>query len=189
SGALVLGIVILPFDGEGSRRTRQAQLGLHEFKTAADGVICLPNQKLFRAIDERTSLLEAFHITNELVAEGVRGISRLLSRPGLMNVDFADLCSVAQGRHTESCLATAIAQGDNRARDVIEKLLAHPLLEGGQALAEAASVLVSIAGGPSLTMAEVNRILEQIDRQWDHDNIILRASIDEERGDRRLDTL
>jgi len=94
----------------------------------------------------------------------VRGIWRLLSRPGLINVDFADLCSVTRGRHAESCLVTAEAQGENRSREVMEKILAHPLIEGGQVLTESAGVLVCIAGGKGLTMAEVNRIMEQINR-------------------------
>lgn len=189
TGALVLSIVVLPFDCEGSRRARQAQLGLHELKGAADGVICLPNQRVFKLIDENTSLLEAFHITNELVAQGVRGIWRLLSRPGLINVDFADLCSVTRGRHAESCLVTAEAQGENRSREVMEKIMAHPLIEGGQVLTESAGVLVCIAGGKGLTMAEVNRIMEQINRQCEQANIIMGAAVDEELGDKLLVTL
>jgi cell division protein FtsZ len=189
TGALVLSIVMLPFDCEGSRRARQAQLGLHELKSAADGVICLPNQRVFKLIDEHTSLLEAFHITNELVAQGVRGIWRLLSRPGLINVDFADLCSVTRGRHAESCLVTAEAQGENRGREVMERIMAHPLVEGGQVLAESAGVLVCIAGGKGLAMAEVNRIMEQINRQCEQAHIIMGAAIDEELGEKLLVTL
>jgi cell division protein FtsZ len=189
TGALVLSIVMLPFDCEGSRRTRQAQLGLHDLKGAADGVICLPNQRVFKLIDENTSLLEAFHITNELVAQGVRGIWRLLSRPGLINVDFADLCSVTRGKHAESCLVTAEAQGESRSREVMEKILAHPLIEGGQVLTESAGVLVCIASGRSLAMAEVNRIMEQINRQCEQAHIIMGAAIDEELGDKLLVTV
>jgi len=126
TGALVLGIALLPFDCEGNRRARQAQSGLQEWKAAADGVICVANQKVLKLVDEKTSLIDAFRITNELVAQGVRGIWRLLFRPGLINVDFAHLCAVTRGRHAESCLATAEAQGENRAREVTEKLLAHP---------------------------------------------------------------
>jgi cell division protein FtsZ len=189
TGALVLSIVMLPFDCEGSRRTRQAQLGLHELKGAADGVICLPNQRVFKLIDENTSLLEAFHITNELVAQGVRGIWRLLSRPGLINVDFADLCSVTRGKHAESCLVTAEAQGENRSREVMDKIMAHPLVDGGQVLTESAGVLVCIAGGKGLTMAEVNRIMEQINRQCEQANIIMGAAVDEELGEKLLVTL
>jgi len=189
TGALVLAIVVLPFDCEGNRRQRQAQLGLHDLKNAADGVICLPNQKVFKLIDEKTSLLEAFGITNELVAQGVHGIWRLLSRPGLINVDFADLCAVTQGKHAESTLATAEAKGENPAREVMEKLLAHPLVEGGQVLSEAAGILVCIAGGPGLTMLDVNRIMEQINRHAEQAHIIMGATIDEELEDRLSVTL
>src|SRR5580765_6615585 len=116
TGALVIGVVILPFDCEGIRRQRQALLGLHALKDVADGVICLPNQKVFKLIDEKTSLVQAFQITNELVAQGVRGLWRLLSRPGLINVDFADLCAVTRGKHAESSLVVAEANGENRSR-------------------------------------------------------------------------
>jgi cell division protein FtsZ len=180
AGALVFSIVMLPFDCEGSRRARQAQWGLQELKNAADGVICLPNQKIFKLIDEKTSLLEAFEITNELVAQGVRGIWRLLSRPGLINVDFADLCTVTQGQHAESTLATAEAKGEHRAREVMEKLLAHPLVEAGQVLSEASGILVCIVGGRDLTMQDVNRLMEQVSRHAEHAHIIMGAAIDEE---------
>jgi cell division protein FtsZ len=189
TGALVLSIVMLPFDWEGGRRLRQAQLGLHELKGVADSVICLPNQRVFKLIDDNTSLLEAFDISNELVAQGVRGIWRLLSRPGLINVDFADLCSVTRGKHAESCLITAEAQGEGRSREVMENILAHPLIEGGQVLAESAGVLVCIAGGKGLTMAEVNWIMERISRQCEQAHIIMGAAIDEELGDKLLVTL
>jgi cell division protein FtsZ len=178
-GALVLGLLVLPFEWEGGRRQRQAQLGLHEMKAAADGVICLPNQKLFKLIDEKTSLVDTFAITHELLAQGVRGIWRMLMRPGLINVDFADLCSVTRGKHSENSLAMAEAMDENRAREVVEKLFKHPLLDGGQALTDAASVLVSIVGGPDLTMAEVNRVMEQINRQCESAHIIMGAAIEE----------
>jgi cell division protein FtsZ len=178
-GALVLGMLVLPFDWEGGRRLRQAQLGLHEMKAAADGVICLPNQKLFSIIDEKTSMVETFAITHELLAQGVRGIWRMLMRPGLINVDFADLCSVTRGKHSENSLATAEACDEHRAREVVEKLFKHPLLDGGQALTDAASVLVSLVGGPDLTMAEVNRVMEQINRQCESAHIIMGAAIEE----------
>ncbi len=127
-------------------------------------MICLPNQKVFKLIDENTSVPEALKITNELLAQGVRGIWRLLTQTGLINVDFNDLCAVLRGRHEESSLATVEASGENRSHEVIEKLLAHPFLECGQVLAEADAVLVSLAGGPDMTMSEINRIMEKINR-------------------------
>src|SRR6185369_12548906 len=152
-------------------------------KSAADGVISLPNQRVFKLVDDKTSLLEAFQITNDLIAQGVRGIWRLLSRPGLINVDFAGLCSVTQGRHAESALATADARGENRTRDVMEKLMSHPLIEGGAALTDASGVVVCIAGGPDLSLAEVNRVMDQINRQCEGANLIFGAAIDESLGD------
>ncbi len=183
AGALVLGIVILPFDCEGHRRQRQAQLGFEELKQAADAVICLPNQKVFRLIDEHTSLVDAFAITNGFVAQAVGAVYGLLTRPGLINVDFADLCAVTQGKHSETSLATARASGERRAREVVEKLLAHPLLDGSHSLADATAVLVWIGGGRGLTMAEVNRVMEQVNRHCEHAHIILGAAVDEELGD------
>jgi cell division protein FtsZ len=177
SGALVLGIVTMPFEFEGSRRQRQAQLGLRELKAAADGVICLPNQKVFKLIDENTSVNEALKITNEYLAQGVRGIWRLVTQTGLINVDFNDLCAVLRDRHEESTLATVEAGGDGRSQEILNKLTTHPFLEGGQALAEADAVLVSLAGGPDLTMAEVNRLMEQINRQCEGAHIIMGATI------------
>ena len=177
NGALVMGIATLPFEFEGSRRQRQAQLGLRELKSAADGVICLPNQKVFKLIDENTSMPEAFKITNEFLAQGVRGIWRLVTHTGLINVDFNDLCAVLRGRHEESSLATVEASGENRSHEVVEKIIAHPFLENGQVLAEADAVLVSLAGGPDMTMAEVNRVMEQINRQCENAHIIMGAGI------------
>src|SRR5882724_10014139 len=164
-GALVLGIVTLPFEFEGGRRGRQAQLGLRDLKEAADGVICLPNQKVFKMIDQNTSVNEALKVTDELLAQGVRGIWRLLTHTGLINVDFNDLCAVVRGRHEESSLATVEASGENRSHEVVEKLMAHPFLECGQVLADADTVLVSLAGGPDMTLPEVNRVMEKINRQ------------------------
>ena len=129
-------------------------------KAAADAVICLPNQKLFKLLDENTSVLETFGIGHSLMADGLRGIWRLLTQTGLINVDFADLCSVTRGRHVASSFATAEAGGEKRSEQVMEKLLAHPLLDGGQVLNESDAVLVSLAGGPDLTMSEVNKIME-----------------------------
>jgi cell division protein FtsZ len=189
AGALALAMVMLPFECEGPRRQRQALAGLQELKTAADGVICLPNQKVFRLIDEKTSLLEAFQITNQFVAQGVRAIWRLLARPGLINVDFADLCAVTRGKHAESSLATAEAAGDNRAREVMEKLLAHPLIDGGQMLNGAVGALVCIAGGPNLAISEVARVMEQINRHCEQAHVIMGAAIDEELKDRLMVTV
>lgn len=182
ANALVVGVVTMPFEFEGPWRNKQAAAGLHELKAASDAVICLPNQKVCKLVDEKTSVLHAFAVTNELMAQGVRGIWQMLTRPGLINVDFAYLYSVLRGRHAESAFATAHASGEHRAREVVEQLAANPLLDNGQALAEAENLLINIVGGPELSIADVNMVMEQINRRVESPQIIMGASIDENSG-------
>jgi cell division protein FtsZ len=180
TGALVLAFVTLPFLCEGNRRQQQARQGLEQLKAVADGVICLPSQKTFKLIDENTSVLDTFRITGVLLVEGVRGVWQLLTRPGLIQIHFDDLCGLVRNRHSESSFAFVEATGAGRSREVVEKLLAHPLLDEGRALAESDAVLVSLMGGKDLTMAEVNRVMEQIGRHCEHAQIIMGAAVDAE---------
>jgi cell division protein FtsZ len=108
----------------------------------------------------------------------VRGVWHLLTRPGLIQIHFDDLCALVRDRHSESVFACVEASGAGRSREVVEKLLAHPLLDEGRALAESDAVLVSLVGGKDLTMAEVNRVMEQISRQCERAEIIMGAAID-----------
>jgi cell division protein FtsZ len=178
SGALVLGIVALPFDFEGERRHRQAQLACHQLKSAADAVICLANQKTCKLIDDKTSMVDAFKISNELLAQGFRGIWRMLTLSGLIQVGFGDLCAATRGRHSESYFAAIEVAGENPAQQALEKLIAHPLLEGGRILQETECLLISIIGGPDLKMSEVNRLMEKISRQSENAHVIFGAAID-----------
>jgi len=184
AGALALAFVTLPFDCEGNRRHQQAQHGLEQLKAAADGVIYLPNQKTFKLIDENASVLDTFQATTQLLIEGVRGVWRLLMHRGLIEIYFDDLCRLLRDRHGESCFAAVEAAGTTRARDIIEKLPAHPLLDGGQALKDADAVLVSLMGGPDLTMAEINRVMESVNRQCERAQVIMGAAVDEAFRDR-----
>jgi cell division protein FtsZ len=178
SGALVMAMVTLPFEFEGARRQRQAEAGLELLKAAADAVICLPNQKLFQLMDENTSVVETFAISNGLLAEGLRGVWRMLAQTGLINVDFADLCAVARGRHATSSFATAETSGDKRAEQLVEKLLVHPLLDNGKILNQSDTLLVSIVGGPDMTMSEVNKAMCTLNRQCENAHVIFGATID-----------
>jgi cell division protein FtsZ len=189
TGALVLAFVTTPFQCEGTRRHRVAQHGLAELKAAADGAICLPNQQVFKMIDENTSVLDTFKITNEFLVAGVRGVWRLLLHKGLIEIHFADLAALLRDRHAESTFAVAEAFGPTRSREVMDKLLAHPMLKGGQVLGEAEAVLVSLMGGPDLTMAEVNRVMEQVNRQCEHAQVVMGAAIDEAFKERLAVTL
>jgi cell division protein FtsZ len=179
AGALVLAFVTLPFACEGNRRQQQAQSGLDQLKSIADGVISLQCQKTFKLIDENTSVLDTFRITDGLLVESVRGVWRLLTRPGLIRIHFDDLCALVRDRHSESVFASVEATGPARAREVVEKLIAHPLLDEGRALAESGAVLVSLMGGKDLTMAEVNRVMEQIGGHCERAQIIMGAAVDE----------
>jgi cell division protein FtsZ len=179
TGALVMAFVTLPFTCEGNRRRQQAQAGLDQLKAVADGVVCLPCEKTFKLIDENTSVLDTFRITDGLLAESVRGVWRLLTRQGLIRIHFDDLCAMVRDGHSENAFASVEATGPARAREVVEKLIAHPLLDEGRALAESDAVLVSLMGGKELTMAEVNRVMEQIVRQCERAQIIMGAAVDE----------
>ncbi len=189
SGALTLGFATLPFACEASRRARQAQQGLERLQTAADGVICLANEKIVRLIDENTSLLDTFKISSEMLTDGVRGVWQLLNYNGLIEIHFDDLRELIRDGKAENVFATAEASGPNRGREVVEKLVAHPLLDGGRALGAAQSALVSIVGGPGLSMAEVNRVMEQINRQCEGAQVLMGAAIDEAFKDRLAVTL
>jgi cell division protein FtsZ len=179
TGALVLAFITLPFACEGNRRQQQAQQSLEQLKSVADGVICLPCQKTFKLLDENTSVLDTFRITGELLVEGVHGVWRLLTRPGLIQIHFDDLCALVRDRHSESAFASVEASGPARSREVVEKLLTHPLLDEGRALSESDVVLVSLMGGKDLTMAEVDRVVEQIGRHCERAQVIMGAAVDE----------
>jgi cell division protein FtsZ len=178
NGALVIAVVTTPFDFEGVRRMKQAQQGLQTLRASSDAVICIPNQKLSRLLDANTTILDAFTRTDELIACALRGIWKMLTHPGLINVDFSYLCSVLRGRHVESALATAESAGENRARDLIEQLLGNPFLDGGQMLSSADQVLVSLVGSQDMTLAEINRIMEQLNRHVESGQLIFGTAID-----------
>lgn len=177
-GSLVLAFATLPFDCEGNRRQQQAEEGLAELKEVADGVICLPNQKLFKLLDENTSVLDTFRHSSELVLEGVAAMARLITSKGLIEIHFADLCTFLREHHAESCFATAEAAGPTRSREVIDKLLSHPMLDAGKALNEAGAVLVSLIAGTDLTMAEINRVMEHINSKCSKAQVMMGAAVD-----------
>lgn len=178
AGALVLGFVTLPFDCEGSRRQNLARAGLEELKAAADGVICLPCQKMIGLIDENASLLDTFKTTTQFLLDGARGVWRLLEFKGLIPLHFADLCSVLRDRHTENCFAAVVANGPERTQAAVEKLLAHPMLEAGAALADAQTALVSVVGGPELKLSDVNRVMAQIKEKCPRAEWMMGAVVD-----------
>jgi len=179
TGALVLGFVTLPFECEGNRRSAQARASLDQIRAVADGVICLPNQKASKLIDEHTSVVDTFRISGGLLTEAIRGVWQLMTRPGLIQIHLSDLCALVRDKNSEGVFAFVESSGPTRSREVVEKLLAHPLLDEGRALTESDAVLVSLMAGVDLTMGEVNRIMEQITRQCERAQVIMGASVDE----------
>ena len=188
-GALVIGFAVLPFEMEGSRRMRQAERAHGTLREFADGVVCWPNQRMFRLIAENSTVADTLRNANERVADGVCGLWRILARRGLMDVQFPELCGVLRDAHAEALFAAAEAEGESRAAVAVEKLLAHPLMEGGDALTGARAVLVGIAAGSSLTMAEVGRVMEAVNSRCGEARVFLGAAEDASLGERLVVTV
>lgn len=184
AGARVLGLVTLPFEWEGSRRLAQAQAGLEHLQAAADGLLCLPQQMLVRMMAPETPVPQAFLRSAELLSSALQGLARLARCTRRFGADFADLARVLQASGSSSVFATAETQGANRARELPDRLLANPLLAGGHALAEATDVLVSFAGGPDLTVSQVEYVMSQISRHAERAHLIMSVAIDEQFTDR-----
>jgi hypothetical protein len=149
----------------------------------------LPNQKILQLIQENTSVIDTFKIANQLLADAMRGVWRLVSFKGLIEIPLEDLCSLLQDRHFESAFAVAEAEGTDRQNTVMKKLLAHPMLEEGKVLSDAEAIIVSLTGGPNLTMAEVNHIVEQIKAKSGPSQVRMGACIDQSFGERLAVTL
>lgn len=153
AGALTVGVVTKPFSFEGAERTRLAEEGLRELITAVDAMIVIPNDKLFEIIEKQTSFLEAFGMCDEILKQGVEGISDLITTPGIINVDFADVRTIMQNTGT-ALMGIGVGTGERRAADAAERAINSPLLD--TSIDGARGVLFSIAGGTDLTMWEIN---------------------------------
>ncbi len=189
SGALVLAFVSLPFECEGNRRQQQAQQALDHLKLACDGVLCLPNQKAFKLLCEDVSFCESFRASVKLLIEGALGVWRLMTHRGFIEIHFEQLSALLRERHGESCFATVESSGENRVVELSQKLSSHPLLDGTKALEESATVLVSILGGPDISMKDVNRVMQQVNTHAPKARVIMGAAVDESFRDRLAVTI
>ncbi len=180
AGALVLGVAVLPFDYEGTLRRSNAAAGLQALRSAADAVICVPNQGVATMLDDKTPLLEMFAAANDMVAQSVASIWRLLHRPALNPVSFADLERLLRGRHAASVFAAVEVRGPGRAREALERLQRHPFLQAGQMLVEADAALLAVAGGNDLRFDEVQSLQDQFQRLCEHAQLITGAAVDPE---------
>ena len=175
--ALTVGVVTRPFSFEGRRRMQQADQGIALLKDKVDTLIVIPNDKLLQIVDKRTSLLEAFRIADDVLRQGVQGISDLIAVPGLINLDFADVKSIME--ETGSALmGVGEANGENSAVEAAKSAIFSPLLE--TSIEGARGILINITGSPNLSLYEINEAAETIKNVAHEDaNIIFGAVIDE----------
>jgi cell division protein FtsZ len=176
-GALTVGIVTMPFRFEGTRRRQQAEDGARELREACDTTIVIPNDRLLEVLDRSTSMLDAFRIADDVLRQGVQGVCDLITMPGLINLDFADVRTIMQDGGS-ALMGIGFATGENRAREAAERALRSPLID--MEIVGAKGILLSIAGGEDLSLLEVNEAA-QVVRQaaTDDTNIIFGATVDE----------
>ncbi len=176
-GALTVGVVTRPFTFEGRRRMHQAEEGIHLMKEKVDTLIIIPNDKLLQVVDKRTPLVEAFRIADDVLRQGVQGISDLIAIPGLINLDFADVRAIMQETGT-ALMGVGMASGENSTIDAAKNAIYSPLLE--TSIDGARGVLINVTGGSSLSLFDANEAAETIIDAADPDaNIIFGAVIDE----------
>lgn len=187
-GALVVGIVTKPFNCEGKKRAQQAEMGIEEMKKHVDTLIVIPNQKLLSIVERITPLLEAFNKANEVLHNATRGISELITVPGLINVDFADVRTVMR-EMGDALMGSGVASGENRAVEASNAAISSPLLEG-VSISGAQAVLINITGGPNMSLVEVEEATNVIYEASGEDaNVILGAVIDEDMDDEIMVTV
>jgi len=183
-GALTVGIVSKPFGFEGARRSAQAETGLADLAAEVDTLITIPNQRLLTVLDKKTSMVEAFRVADDVLRQGVQGISDLIALPGLINLDFADVRTIMakSGNAGNALLGIGMGTGEGRALDAASHAVESPLLE--TSVEGAKSILLSITGGNDLSLWEVNEAAKAVaEAAHPEANIIFGAMVDEKLGD------
>jgi cell division protein FtsZ len=180
-GALTIGVVTRPFSFEGSRRIQSAEGGISKLKEQADTLIVIPNDRLLQIVDKRANLQDAFRMADDVLRQGVQGISELITVPGLINLDFADVRTI-MSEGGAALMAVGSAKGEERAREAAEKAISSQLLD--ITIDGARGILFNVTGGPDLTLFEVNQAAAIIKETAHPDvNLIFGAVIDQEMGD------
>lgn len=180
-GILTVGVVTRPFGFEGMKRAKNASLGVSQLLEVVDTLVTIPNDRLLQIADKKTSLKDAFIMADEVLKQGIQGISDLISVPNLINLDFADVKTIMEQKGIAH-MGIGFAQGDNRATDAAKLAIKSPLLE--TSIEGSKSVLLNITGGTDLGMFEVNEAADLIRQSVSDDaNIIFGAGIDESLGD------
>ena len=178
-GVLTVGVVTKPFQFEGVKRMRQAEEGVEALQKMVDTLIIIPNQNLFRIANEKTTFTEAFSMADDVLYQGVKGVTDLMVRPGLINLDFADVRAIMD-EMGKAMMGTGEAEGEDRAIQASEKAIANPLLDE-ISLRGAKGVLINITGGYDLTLFELDEAANRIREEVDPDaNIIVGSTLDTE---------
>jgi len=187
-GALVVGIVTKPFTCEGKKRMAQAEAGIEEMKKQVDTLIMIPNQKLLSIVERNTPLQEAFDKANDVLYNATRGISELITTPGLINVDFADVRTIMR-EMGDALMGSGVASGENRSIEAAHAAISSPLLEG-VSISGALGVLVNVTGGPTMSLVEVDEAVSVIhEAAGEEANVIMGAVVDENLGDEMMVTV
>ena len=180
-GALTVGVVTKPFSFEGRTRRNQAEQGVELLSQKVDTLIVIPNDRLLEVVDKKTSMLDAFRIADDTLRQGIQGVTDLITIPGLINLDFADIRTVMKDAGT-AMMGIGIASGENRALEAAQQATNSNLLE--TSIAGASRVLFSIAGGPDLTLTEVDAAARTVEAVADENaNIIYGQIVDDSMGD------
>ncbi|MFC3039459.1 cell division protein FtsZ [Virgibacillus xinjiangensis] len=186
-GSLTLGVVTKPFSFEGRKRSTQAKSGIDAFITAVDTLIVIPNDRLLEIVDKHTPMLEAFHEADNVLRQGVQGISDLIAKPGLINVDFADVRTIMLDKGS-ALMGIGSATGETRATEAAKKAVSSPLLE--TSIDGARGILMSITGGANLSLFEVQEAADLVTSAADSEvNVIFGSVINEELKDEIIVTV
>jgi cell division protein FtsZ len=187
TGALTIGVVTRPFSFEGSRRQNAALEGIERLKEKVDTLIIIPNDRLLEIVDKKASMTEAFRTADDVLRQGIQGISEVITVPGLINLDFADVRAIMSGGGT-SLMAVGTASGENRALEAAESAVSSSLLD--VTIDGAQGILFNITSGPNLTLFEVNEAAEIVKQKAHPDaNIIFGSVIDDTMSDELRITL
>ena len=182
-GILTVGVVTKPFDFEGTPRMRVAEMGIEELEQYVDTLIVIPNQNLFRVANDKTSFADAFKMADDVLYAGVRGVTDLMIKPGLINLDFADIRSVMTDMG-KAKMGTGEATGDKRALEAAEAAISNPLLEDTN-MAGAKGVLINVSGSPDMTLYELDEAAHRIRSEVNDDAfVIVGAALDESLEDK-----
>src|SRR2546429_603823 len=190
SGSLVVAFATLPFAFEGKRRGAQARNALARFNEIANAVICFENDQMGDMVAPKAGIHQAFATADSMISQSVRSIVNLIQRPGLIRIGFDDLLAALRSRNGRCLFGFGESDSDNRAHDALAQALKNPLMDRGRMLADAARVLVQVAGGPGMTLSEVEILMQELGRHVNEQTqILFGTAVDGRMGDRLTVTI